>query len=77
LLQLGKALAFDAKSLVIGEVPVQDIHLHSGQAINVALDDFDRLPMTGHVHHQPAPREARLVLNTDGRQEILTVIRRD
>ena len=35
--QFGKALAFNSEALVVGEVEMQNIHLHGRHAINVAL----------------------------------------
>ena len=76
-LQLGEALALNSEPLVIGEMPVEDIHLHRSQTVNVALDDLDRLPMAGDVDHQSPPRKARLVPDADERQKIAMLICRD
>src|SRR5208283_5553098 len=73
-LQLGKALAFDAESLIIGEMPVEDVHLHCSQPVDVTLDDVDRLPVARDVDHQASPCKARLVLDADELQEIATLI---
>ena len=70
LLQLGIPLALDAEALVFAEVPVEDVHLHRGHAVDVALDHVDRLEVAAHVDHQAAPGEARLVLNVDERKVV-------
>ena len=63
LLQTRIAFALHAKALVVGEVPVEDVQLHRGHRIQVALHHLDRHPMARNVHQQPAPREARPVVN--------------
>ena len=64
--QLGKSLAFDAESLVIRKMPVEDIHLHRSHSVDVALEHVDGNEMAAHIDQQAAPREARLVIDGDG-----------
>ena len=45
LLKLREALAFDAKALIVGKMPVQHVELHRGHCVQVALDHFDRHPV--------------------------------
>ena len=56
--ELGKELALDAEALILGEVPVEDVELHGGHGVEVALDDVDRLEVAADVDHQAAPAEA-------------------
>ena len=53
----------DAEALVIAQVPVEDVQLHRRHAVQRALDLAHRLEVAAHVDHQPAPAEARRVLN--------------
>src|ERR1019366_3729136 len=39
--KLGKDLALDTETLVVGKMPVQDIHLHCSHAVEVALEHVD------------------------------------
>ena len=52
--QLGVAADFDAPALIVGQVPVKDIHLVQRQQIERALDLVDRKEVARHVEHQPA-----------------------
>ena len=61
-------LAFDWETLVIREMPVEDIELHRFHAVQVALDHVDRLEVAAGINHQAAPREARLVVDGDRRR---------
>ena len=44
-------------------MPVEDVQLHGGHAIEIALDHFDRLEVPSAIDHQAAPAKARRVLN--------------
>ena len=61
-------LAFDRETLVIGEVPVEDIELYRFHAVEVALDYWDRLEMAAGIDHQAAPGKARFIINRGGRR---------
>src|SRR5260370_36985787 len=65
--QLRKAFALDPKALVVGKVPVQNIHLHRRHSVQVALEDVERNEMAADVNEQTAPRKEWLVLYCDGR----------
>ena len=56
---------------------MEDVHLHRGHAVDVALDDLDRLEVAAHVDHQSAPGKARLVLNVDEREVVAVAIAGD
>src|SRR5581483_10283178 len=44
-MQLGELLAFHAKTLVVGEVPMKDVELDSLHAVKIALNHVDRYEM--------------------------------
>ena len=67
--QVGKFLALDAEALVLGQVQVQDVELYERHAVEVALDDLQRLPVARHIDHQAAPGKTRPVLDAHRRQE--------
>lgn len=58
--------AFDAKSLVVGQVPVEDIQLYRGHAIKGSFHATHRNKVARNIQRQPAPPEPRLVLNIHG-----------
>ena len=62
--QLWKYLAFHAESLVLREVPVKDIQLHSRHAVQGPFDYGERLEVSSAVDHEPAPAESGSVLNS-------------
>ena len=68
LLQLRKTLALDAKTLVVGEVPMEDVQLHGRHAVQIALDHFDGHPVPRDIQMQAAPGKARMILNVDNRR---------
>jgi hypothetical protein len=59
----GEGLALDAESLVFGEVPVEDVHLHRLHTIEVLPDDIERHEVPARIDHQTSPGEARLVID--------------
>src|SRR4029077_5299930 len=65
--QFRKALALDAKALVVGKVQVHNIHLHRSHSIHVALEHVERNEVTADVNEQAAPGEPGLVFYGDGR----------
>ena len=77
LLQPGIFLALDPASLIVSQVPVENIHLDRRQPIYVALDDVHRLPVARDIDHQTAPCEPRLVLDVERREKVATLIRRN
>src|SRR5882724_12812483 len=64
--ELGEFLAFGAEALIFREVPVEDVHFHRFQAVDIALEDIDGDEVAGYVDHEAAPGETRLVLDGDG-----------
>jgi hypothetical protein len=63
LLQLGKTFAFDAESLIFREVPMEDVELDGGHAVEGALHVRQRNPVACDIQHQAAPGEARMVFD--------------
>ena len=51
----------DAEALVVRQVQVQDVQLHGGHGVEIALDHLDGLPAPRHVDHEPPPWESRPV----------------
>src|SRR5262249_28824755 len=49
LLELGKPFALNTESLILAEVPVQNIQLHRRHAVDVSLDHLNRLKMPATV----------------------------
>ena len=45
---------------------MEDVELHHGHAVQRALDHVDRLEVAAHIDHEPAPAEARCVIDGDG-----------
>src|SRR5712691_11107362 len=62
-LQPGKTLALDAETLVVIQVPVQDIHLHRCHSIEVALEHVQRNEVTADINEQTTPGKPGPILN--------------
>ncbi len=45
-LQLWELLALDAESLIVGKMPVQDVHLHRGHAVDISSEHIERNEVT-------------------------------
>ena len=56
---------FDAPALVVGEVPVEAIHLVEGHDVEHALNLLHTEEVARHVHHETAMTEEGAVLNAD------------
>ncbi len=67
LMELRKFLALDAETLIFGEVPVEDVHLHGFEAVDVSFEHIERDEMARGIDHQPAPGKARLIVDGDRR----------
>ena len=65
MLQLGELLALDAESLVVGEMPVEDIQFDRRHAVEVAPQNLERNEVAANVKHQSPPGKARLVFNRE------------
>src|SRR3984893_1939918 len=57
LMQPGKLLALDAKTLVVGKMQMQNVHLHGSHSIQIALKHIERNKVTANVNEQSAPGE--------------------
>ncbi len=66
--QLRIALRAETPALVVGQVPVQDVELRRGHAVDLTFDIRQRDKVTRRVEQQPTPREARRIFNGDPRQ---------
>src|SRR6185503_17513362 len=62
--------AFDSETLILGEVPVEDVHLHRRERVKIAFQNFNRLEVTRDVDQQTAPRETWLVLDQHAGKEV-------
>jgi hypothetical protein len=67
LLQLRKSLALDAEALVVGQMPVQNVHLHGGHTVEVALEHVQRNEVPAHIDEHAPPGKPRLIFYGDGR----------
>ncbi len=65
--EFGEYFALDAESLVVGKMPVQDVHLDGGHAVEVALQSICWDEVTADVDQRATPREAWLIFDGDGR----------
>src|SRR6266567_797588 len=63
--ELGKLLALDAEALVIGEMPVQDVHFDGGHAVEIALEHIDGNEVAADIDEQAAPGKAGLIFDGD------------
>src|SRR5437764_1445606 len=73
-LELRILAALDTEALILSQVPVQDVQLDGGHAVQIALDRLDGLEVPARINQQPAPTKTRLVLNDSGRDEIAAAI---
>ena len=64
--ELGKHFALDAESLIVGQMPVQHVHLHGGHAVEIALEHVDGNEVAADVDQRAAPGEAGLIFDGDG-----------
>lgn len=55
-------LYFDSPALVVGQMPVECIHLIRRKHIDLLFDKFLRPKMSGNVKHNTAPSESGIVL---------------
>ncbi|MEZ5072665.1 MAG: hypothetical protein R2751_17330 [Bacteroidales bacterium] len=77
LMQTGKAFRFDPEALVIGEVPVEDVHFYGGHGFQIAQDHVLGDPMTAGIDHESPPGIAGLVEVLAAGQDPLSVLRVD
>ena len=65
-MELREFFALDAKALIFGEVPVEDVHFHGFEAVDVSFEHIERNEMARGIDHQSAPGKARLIVDCDG-----------
>ncbi len=73
--QLGKFLAFGAEALIVAQMPVKDIELGGGHAIERAFHRAHRFKMAAHIEHEAAPAETRHIADGHGGQHAGAVLR--
>lgn len=56
-----------APALIVGQVPVEDVELGGRHAVNLPLDGVQRHKVARGVEQQPAPREARRIVDRNVR----------
>ena len=61
-------LDLDTPTLVLGQVPVEDVEFGRRHALEQALDLLHVVEVAPHVQHHPAPTKARLVGELEGRE---------
>ncbi len=66
--------AFGAEALVVTEVPVEDVELGEGHAVERALDFRDGLEVAADVEHIAAPAKAGCVVDGDGGDSACVVL---
>ncbi len=49
--ELGELLALGAEALIVGKMPVEDVHLHGGHAVEIALEHVDGDEVAADVDH--------------------------
>ena len=67
LLQFRKLPTFDSESLVISEMPMQDVHLDRCHPVKIAFDDLHGLPVPCYVNQQASPAKAGPILDGNAR----------
>jgi hypothetical protein len=64
-LAAGILLDLDAPALVIGEMPVQRVHLVKGHPVDELFHVFHGLEVTRRIQHEPAPGETGRIRDRD------------
>src|SRR3984893_6410610 len=67
LMQPGELLALDPKTLVVGKMQMQNIHLHCGHSIQIALKNAQWNEVPANINQQSAPGKPWLILYRDCR----------
>ena len=73
--QLRQGLYFQPPSLIVRQVPVEDIHLVFGQFINILQNFFLGKPVAANIEHQPAPGELGFVSDFSTRNSPFLIFR--
>ena len=68
-IQLGIFLAFDAPALVVGQVPVEGIHVVQSQQVDVFLHELHGEEVPAHVEVHGAVGEARFIVHYGSGQQ--------
>ena len=63
-------LNLDAPTLIVGEMPVENVHIMERQQVNELLHEVDGPEMAGAVEMHPSPGESRGVGDFDGRKDL-------
>src|SRR5579871_4542156 len=61
--QFGEDFALGTESLIVGKMPVEDVHFYGGHAVEIALEHIDGNEVAADVDQRATPRETRLVLD--------------
>ena len=64
--ELGKYFAFGAKTLVVGEMPVQHVHLYRSHCVEIALEYIEWNEVAADVDQRAAPGKAGLIFDRYG-----------
>ena len=62
-MQLRQFLALGAKSLIVRDMPVKDVHLHRFHSVQIPLEHFHRRKVPARIDQQAAPAKSRLVFD--------------
>ena len=62
-MQLRQFLGLGAKSLIVRDMPVKDVHLHRFHSVQVPLEHFHGRKVPARIDQQAAPAKSRLVLD--------------
>lgn len=64
------------ETVLIDDVPVQDVHFAEHQAINALFYGCDREEVPGGVDHDPSPLELGLIIDDDGNalDEVIVIV---
>src|SRR5262249_61411112 len=58
--EVGVPPAFDAESLIVGQVPVQDVEFYRRHSVQCSLHNIGRFEMAGNVDDEALPVGSRL-----------------
>ena len=75
LVEAGEDFGLHAEPLVLGEMPMEDVHLQGGHAVQVPLDDLDGMEMTPGIDEQAPPGETGPVDDLDAGDVIPRLVR--
>ena len=67
LLQFRIPRGSEAPALIVGQMPVENVQFSRRHAVNLAFNSLQRYEVASGIQQQPAPREARRIINRDVR----------